>query len=65
MQKGIDVTAPPTHPRHFVVRRGYREDLLLVSESECSDSEDSDAYNDKLNTGMIESSEGCSKSGDS
>ena len=55
MQKGIDVTAPPTHPRHFVVRRGYREELLLVSESECSDSEDSDADNDKLNTGMIES----------
>ena len=48
LMKGIDVTGPPSLPRHFVVKKGCMEDVDVGSDSE----EDEDE-NSELNTGML------------
>ena len=52
--KGVDITAPPSLPRHFVVRKGCRGDIYL---GESDDDDDHDGEEDKdnpvLDTGMM------------
>ena len=45
--KGIDITGPPSLPKHFKVKRGGRGDIIVVTD----ESDDSD--NDEMNQGMI------------
>ena len=47
-QEWVDVTGPPSLPRHFVVKKGCMEDVDVGSDSE----EDEDE-NSELNTGML------------
>ena len=46
--KGIDITAQPSLPKHFAVRKGCRIDIEAGS-----DSEDSDAESDEHNADML------------
>ena len=32
--KGLDITGPPTIPRHFIVRKGGVGDVIVASDSE-------------------------------
>ena len=46
--RGIDITAPPTLPKHFAVRKGCRDDIEAGSNSD-----DSDAESDEHNADML------------
>jgi len=50
--KGVDITAPPSLPRHYVVKKGCRGDIYL-GESDDDDEGDEDQENPVLDTGMI------------
>ena len=53
--KGIDITAPPSLPRHFVVRKGCRGDIYLgdSDDGDSQDDGDEDKENAVLDTGMM------------
>ena len=45
--KGIDVTGPPSLPKHFRVKRGGMANVLVGSDTENDD-------DDEMNNGMVE-----------
>jgi len=50
--KGVNITVPPSLPRHYVVKKGCRGDIYL-GESDDYDEGDEDKENLVLDTGMI------------
>ena len=52
--KGVDITAPPSLPRHFAVKKGCRGDIYLgSSDDDDTDDVDDDKENAVLDTGFL------------
>ena len=49
IMQGIDVTGPPSLPKHFIVKKGCMGDILVGSDSE----DDEDEEENEMNKGMI------------
>ena len=50
--KGLDITGPPSLPRHFTLIKGCRGDIYM-GESDDDDEGDEDKENPVLDTGML------------